>query len=61
MYFLVKHSKTCWEEDPEADHLSGEKMFGFRTESDEDGFISDYGERPYKLLNEKEAKEETAG
>ena len=48
--FLVTHSKQCWEEDPEADHMGGEKMFGFRTENEDDGYISDYGEKPYKLI-----------
>ena len=44
-YFLVQHSKSCWENDPKADHGGGTNMFGFRTENDEDGFMSDYRDR----------------
>jgi len=28
----------------------GTNMFKFRTECDDDGFISDYSKRPYKLI-----------
>jgi hypothetical protein len=50
--FLEEHDNKCWANNKDADLDGGTNMYGFRTENDEDidGFISDYREKPYKLL-----------
>ena len=52
--FLEEHSEKCYSFDnfkkEKFDTMSGTDMFGFRTETDDDGFFSDYSEQPYKIV-----------
>lgn len=62
--FVEKHDKMCWSKGWEKDKHNfqnlgtGEGMYGFRTESDEDGLVSDYRTRPFRVIKKSEYEKE---